>query len=843
MRRRSILISLLFTLLAVGAVAGFKATIEGQSGGGPEGGLEEQLGAATGLVVKEGGVHWLREPAGGLAGAIFPEEAFFLASEGPGVPADLYRAEVRLADDGARVIKVTGLVNLTDSEAGDDYQMAASGSHVAVATRALSHVRSLTIFDLDGHRYRDDESWGRAQRLMASVTDLQRTGRARGVARRSVRFVHPPKDLEMQILDGEGEGALVLEWRSAEGERHLTQIDLSTGETRDEELEVHAEVRLPKRPILWLVDTVRAIPWIGPGPIEWAEGRFFALRDRYRRLVYELEGEEIADAADAGIPDPEPAVQDIELSEGLEVGVVDLSVSWPPPPIDPPVFSKKRAGEGVWRPAVPDFVKAREGAPPLVYETFVRSDIRRPYVRVHLLAMDMRQLELHMVAGHEDPRSTTGATGTGRIPDDKDLLSRIAIAFNGAFKTEHGAYGMMVDGNVLLPPQDDAATVATYEDGSVALGSWPEGQEIPGDMRSYRQNMDPLVEDGVVNPRRRYLWGFTLDSDIRNMNTIRSGVCMTGDGNLVYAWGEDLTATTLGIAMNAAGCGYGMHLDMNPFHTSFIFYRFGKDGEEPKRTDFESKLQFPEMRYSARRYVNGAPKDFFFLALKDTSPGGGHEWTHEDIAQPAPWFVPAVYEASIEGAKIVAVDVSRVGGDLLAGEIPESLAPAGMDEGACDDEDLLVEVSLGRWSSGRGQLVNGAVVSTLSSGEATLSIGPDGSPDISGWGAGPTPGQAVQGSWLLEGGTRADGAGEVVAISESCGWYYLFEGSWNRVLDAAEALGLKDVAAFGDDRVRVLVRTPEGMRDLEGEAVPARDPSLTSLRLLARPRHLGGRRM
>jgi hypothetical protein len=85
--------------------------------------------------------------------------------------------------------------------------------------------------------------------------------------------------------------------------------------------------------------------------------------------------------------------------------------------------------------------------------TFVRLDDERPYTRVLLVAMDMRQLELGMQAGVEDPVPLVGPRGDGRIPRTPGLLPRVVGAFNGAFKTEHGAYGMAVDGRVLLPPQ------------------------------------------------------------------------------------------------------------------------------------------------------------------------------------------------------------------------------------------------------------------------------------------------------------------------------------------------------------------------------------------------------
>ena len=50
-----------------------------------------------------------------------------------------------------------------------------------------------------------------------------------------------------------------------------------------------------------------------------------------------------------------------------------------------------------------------------------------------------------------------------------------------------------------------------------------------------------------------------------------------------YAWGDDVSATTLGKAMKMASCIYGMHLDMNPFHTGFVFLTFeDKDYKQGK---------------------------------------------------------------------------------------------------------------------------------------------------------------------------------------------------------------------------------------------------------------------
>jgi hypothetical protein len=831
------------TLLSV-ALAAILASLVG---GGPvsyEGTLETQIGKAFGITVKPGTLVWMEgEPKASLGTATRSNEVAFLATYGSDSGCDMYRAQVRVRP-GERLVYASSLHNLTNSCAGDDYVLAASAHYVVVGTRVQDQVRSLTIFDFNGQRFPNND-WSTLQRTLARVTDLQRTGRLSGIGRMNVRFKKPPKDVKLMFLEENSRKSLLVELSDGAGVQQLTTINPETGISRNDDVEAVKEVRLPKQPILWLVDTVRAVPWIGPGPIEWAEGRFFALRDRMRRFAYKFKGEDDLEEDEEGPQFKVPSSEQIQLTSGLQIGQEPRPVPWPPDPIEPPVFKKLKKGEGTWRPGVPEFVRTLPGAPPVVYQTFVRSDIRRPYVRVKLLAMDMRQLNLHMVAGHEDPRSTTGSTGTGRIPRDPKILQGIIAAFNGAFKTEHGAYGMMVERDVLLPPKDDAATIATYDDGSVSMGSWPKNTEIPGDMLSYRQNMDPLVEDGVVNPRRRYLWGFTLDEDIRNMNTIRSGICMHEAGHLIYAWGEDLTARTLGIAMNAAGCMYGMHLDMNPFHTAYVFYRFQDDLKKSGRPEFKGEVIFREMRFSPNRYVNGAPKDFFFVTLKNTSPPGDG-WISEGLAQPAPAFMPAIFTAKVGDARVVAADLSRIEASIFPGEIPVSFGPGISSDKKSDDGDLLVEIALGRWSSGRGQISRGAVVATLEQERSTLTMSDAGALGIASWADGSTVANAVQGDWIIQDGTGMSGHGDIVGVGiHDDGWLIICQGRWSAVTGALTELGVNRAISFGPLRSGpgAFVRKETGMVDFAGRAVNERDPTTTTLRLCAAPKHLGGTRL
>ncbi|MDJ0762709.1 MAG: hypothetical protein QNJ97_06935 [Myxococcota bacterium] len=801
--------------------------------------LEQQLSGKLNLVVQPTGVHeTANKPETGLTAALKWREIVFLAAKEKQLPADLYRAEVRTVEDQG-IISIRGVRNLTDTPAGDEYALVNCPPQVAVLTRALGQVRSATVFDIRGQVLSSDDGWTLLTRLTARLTDFLRTGHFQGIRKTALRFSPPPSWADLSV---EGAGTpdmrIGVNWTDLEETFFAVDIRSDQDPVETEGLIPTADVRLPKHLILWLVDTVRSISWIGPGPIEWAEGRYFAIRDALRRFTYALFGEDDAvgeeDAADA-----DELRRAVAVSMGLEVG--SLETPWPPPNIPAPVFKRLARGEGRWRPAVPGFVPALSGAPPIVYRTYTRPDIQRPYVRVHLMAMDMRQLDLHMVGGYEDPQPTTGSQGTGRIPRKRAILSRTVLAFNGAFKTLHGAYGMMVEKDVLLPPQDRAATVATMDDGQVLMGSWPTGLKIPANMVSLRQNMDPLVENSVVNPRRRYLWGFTLDEDIRNMNTIRSGICMTAAGSMIYAWGEDLTATTLGIAMNAAGCTYGIHLDMNPFHTSFIYYHF-KDPVDGKRPDFDAELILPEMRFSPYRYVNGAPKDFFFLTLKDTSPPGP-DWQSEGLAQPAPAFVPAVHKLQVGGAAFLAIDMTRAVAEIEPGEVPHHLAPAGgVKIPSRDHPDLvLVDVLLGRWSLTRGQLTAGAIVAQLTPDRATLAIDPHSKPHIGMWplrvGKNKHIGHAVQGDWLSAGGnTRGVAVGRLKNR-----WLVLGEGAKQDLVQALKDLNVARPIFFRAETpgAAITVRTPKGMVDLTGNPITTRDAESAALRILAHPRPMG----
>jgi hypothetical protein len=131
---------------------------------------------------------------------------------------------------------------------------------------------------------------------------------------------------------------------------------------------------------------------------------------------------------------------------------------------------------------------------------------------------------------------------------------------------------------------------------------------------------------------------------------------VTTSGHLVYAWGDDVSATTLAKAMKTAGCDYGMHLDMNPFHTGFMFARI--DDIRSKR--YQTELLTPQMEIPKDRYVEWSPKDFFYVMLHDPTPAelvGSMGWKPDGGQQPAPAWLPGIWSNRL--------DVARVEVDLL----------------------------------------------------------------------------------------------------------------------------------------------------------------------------------
>jgi hypothetical protein len=636
-----------------------------------------------------------------------------------GALPDVYRARARVNREGVP-IEVTDLVNLTRTEHGEESALAVRGPFVAFANRIDRVLKQIVVLDYRGDRSPslsvDAPSW--LDRWMDAVANWQSVRDSRGVGVRTFDLSAGVSAVRLAFRATEGEGTPALEVHAttAAGQRSLS-VDPSAGTVREDAVTskpgplpltaVAPTPRTKRMFIDWVANTLRRA--IGEERFEWVKVYALALKDKWRRLVSAIFG---------------PSAPEVDETETAPVVAAHAPVrrlltqfgqdpNWPPPALEPILAAPKLKGEGQWVD-IYDFDLRNAGAPPPLLKTILRPDPKRPHAAVRLVLVDPRQVDLGIVAGTRHPESTTGEHGDGLIPRDRGTLSRLLAAFNGGFKTMHGAYGMIVRGKVIVPTKRGAATITKMKDGRVLLGTWdlPDKALLRGAV-AIRQNLPPLIESGVVNPTGLKRWGNTvqnLDSD--GKHTYRSAIGLTKHNHLLYAWGDDLSHETMAQAMLRAGCDYAIHLDMNYGHSRFEFYRVYDDESigraRPDRKMYtEGKLRFQAKKLSKAqiswlypRYLKRDIRDFFYLTLRRVFPyaddDGAPAWTTEGLPEELrewpPFVVRAKVRAGRDEVQLFKLDGARMRLRLRAATEGASATPDPQREIARDDLPRLAAI-------------------------------------------------------------------------------------------------------------------------------------------------------
>jgi hypothetical protein len=253
------------------------------------------------------------------------------------------------------------------------------------------------------------------------------------------------------------------------------------------------------------------------------------------------------------------------------------------------------------------------GGPAVLYRTTVHPHRIKWDHEVTVVAIDLREVELRLVAGTQEPVSpgVPAERRPGLVPqaDQADLVA----VFNGGFLTRHGQLGMKVDGDTFLPPRPDACTVAIYGDGAVRVAPWTLLQATEKAISAYRQTPPCLVSGGALHPAiddsvRPRLWSAAEngDTEIR-----RSALGVSASGRaLFYGLGEWVTARELAEAMQAAGAVDAAQLDINWSYTKFLFFGRPSPGAP---LEVVSTL-IPKIKHTRKGHVGTpAERDFFYL--------------------------------------------------------------------------------------------------------------------------------------------------------------------------------------------------------------------------------------
>ena len=324
----------------------------------------------------------------------------------------------------------------------------------------------------------------------------------------------------------------------------------------------------------------------------------------------------------AALPEISANVPDAgDLAPAIDAAGPEPDAAIPPEAFRPADVGPMKTGaptDGAWT-AYPD--PAHPGLPTIAFTTRLRSDPTRALAEVFILALQSHRVRLFAMAGVEEPKSSATNEAArsyvreGRIPAEHH--GALLAAFDGGFKVQHGGLGMMVDGITLVPPKDEACTVAGYKDGALRIAPWSELASTEPQMLFFRQTPRCLyahgTRNGVIIDEKNIRWGaaFNGDTVIR-----RSAIGLDAAGETLFvAVSNATTPLAMAEAMHHAGAVDVAQLDVNWSFPKLLVYR------KNARGDLEASSLFPGFVFTKDEYVRRhSARDFLYVIRTDIAP-------------------------------------------------------------------------------------------------------------------------------------------------------------------------------------------------------------------------------
>jgi hypothetical protein len=258
---------------------------------------------------------------------------------------------------------------------------------------------------------------------------------------------------------------------------------------------------------------------------------------------------------------------------------------------------KPLPGEGQWR--VLETVKGE----PAIFGTFLRtSSVYSSYV-AGIVSMDQRLVTFQLRPGAEDPGPGNWHAESWIPPGTR---SGLLATFNGGFKIDSSDGGFYLNGATSGTLTNGVASVVYYRNGTIKIGQWGRDVRMTSDVVGVRQNLKLIVEGGQVpasvNQDVLGSWGATLGG---SYYVWRSGLGITKDGRIVFAYGPALDVQELAGLLQRAGAVEALQLDINPFWMSFEYYQADGHPADPRPANL-----LPTQQQSAYRYYSLYSRDF-----------------------------------------------------------------------------------------------------------------------------------------------------------------------------------------------------------------------------------------
>jgi hypothetical protein len=366
----------------------------------------------------------------------------------------------------------------------------------------------------------------------------------------------------------------------------------------------------------WLADSLRSV--LGVDAVARLEEAAYGVEDKFYavwrrgeapRAYWQVPPEPTVAAA---LPNPlRPMGPEVTAPDVVAPEVVAGPELKPfrPGNVGPALAGWGAPGDGQW-------VVLPEATPPQqarMYKTLLHPDKERSWAELFVVALDLRRLRVYLVPGTVEPQATLEEglklQRTGRIPDEHHAT--VVAAFNGGFKTEHGHYGMSVNGVTLVAAQETSCTVAYFKDHSLRIGSWSKLKDELDETAWWRQTPTCMFEDGAMHPRMAEgfvtRWGSQLDGEtvIR-----RSAMGIDAAGKTLFVGiSNHTTAPAIATGMRHAGAVTVAQLDINFSFPKFVTFRTSSISKLRLAVPLAEGFEFSEHEYLRK----ASSRDFFYV--------------------------------------------------------------------------------------------------------------------------------------------------------------------------------------------------------------------------------------